>query len=59
MWLENGKHKNMLHAKRNKFKKKKNGREEFKDLILKQCQSADLKNFWNWFEISDLCKGFR
>ena len=33
MWLEqNSKHKNVFHVKRNKYKNKKNGREEFKEL---------------------------
>ena len=26
--------------------------------MLKQYQSADLKSFWNWFGVSDLCKDF-
>ena len=54
MWLEqNAKHKNMILVKRNAKNKKK-----LWSLILKQCQSANLKSFWNRFVISDLCKGF-
>ena len=47
----------MFHVKR------KNGREEFKarNIEAARCfeyQSVDLKRFWNWFGISDLCKDF-
>ena len=57
MWLEqNAKHKNMLHVKRKKYKKKKMVEKNLRSLILKQYQNADLKSFWNWFGISNLCK---
>ena len=39
-------------------KKKRMVEKNLKSLILKQYQSADLKSFWNWFEISDFCKDF-
>ena len=56
LWLkQNAKHRNMFHVKRRKCKKKKMVE---KSLILNQYQSADLKSFWNWFGISDLCKNF-
>ena len=41
-----------------KKKKKKNVDKNLSCLILKQYQSADLKSFWNWFGVSDLCKDF-
>ena len=52
------KHKNMLDVKRKKWKRKKMVEKNLRSLILKQYQSADLKSFWNWFGISDLCKDF-
>ena len=39
-------------------KKKKMAEKSLRSLILKQYQSADLKTFWNWFEISDFPKDF-
>ena len=54
MWLEqNAEHKNMFRVKRKKCKKKKKIVEKN---LRKQYNRADLKNFWNWFGISDLCK---
>ena len=55
---QNAKQKNMFHVKRKKHKKKKMVEKNLRSLILKQYQSADLKSFWNWFGISDLCKDF-
>ena len=36
-------------------KEKKTAEKNLRSLILKQYQSADLKSFWNWFDIADLC----
>ena len=44
MWLKQiAKHKNMFHVKRNKCKKKKNGREEFKEFNVEEVSER-------WFE---------
>ena len=44
--------------KKKKCKKKKMVERNLRNLILKQYQGTDLKSFWNWFGISDLCKDF-
>ena len=59
MWLEQiAKHKNMFHVKRSKCKKKKMIEKNLRSLLLKKYQSSDLKSFWNWVGIPDLCKDF-